>query len=118
MPLAADLDEKWQVVIVGVAVVQKAAFLDHELARVHARPIAAIPTHRPRAGGALERFDGEANVLALLVFAEAKYLLPAIAVAVFTSNCWKMRSSRQTPAREPYSFIDSMARLRTPSGNG
>ena len=76
MRLAADLDPIGQFVIIGVRIVQKAAFLDQETAGVFAWPVAAVPAQWTLADRALYRFDGPRDSIALIVFAQAKVLLP------------------------------------------
>src|SRR3546814_16784027 len=57
------------------------AVLDQQPAGVHARSVPAVPAGRLRAGGAFQRGDGAADVLALLGFAPPPVLDPAPAVA-------------------------------------
>jgi hypothetical protein len=77
---ALDLDMVGKVVVVGVAVVEEAALLDEEPARVHARAVAAVPALAAHAGGPADRFARHADVVGLLA-REAPHLLPAPAVA-------------------------------------
>src|SRR6266705_3325576 len=57
MALALDLGEVGEVVVVGVRVVDEAALLDHQLARVDARAVTAVPAERPLPARPLERLD-------------------------------------------------------------
>ena len=68
-----------QVVAVALGVVDEAALLDHELARVDAH-LARVPAERPAAGGLLDRRDGPADGLALLVAGHLEAVRPAVAV--------------------------------------
>src|SRR6185437_10253627 len=79
--LAGDVDPIGQFVVVGVRIVKKAALLDQETAGVFARPVAAVPTERPLADRALDRFDRAGDSLALLVLAQAEMLFPLPPVA-------------------------------------
>ena len=58
MARAGDFDMIGEIVVIGVGVVNEAAFLDQQFARVDRRTIAAIPAKRPLTAGLLERFDG------------------------------------------------------------
>src|ERR1044072_9360481 len=69
-----------QGVIVGIAVVEEAALLDDQLARMHARSIAAVPAERPLAGGLRDRIDRAADMVALLLAGQQRAVLPAPAV--------------------------------------
>ena len=78
--LAADHRPVRQVVVIGVAIEQEAALLDHQLARVHAWSIAAVPAERPLARRLGDGGDGETDMLALLLARQQRDVLPAIAV--------------------------------------
>ena len=80
---ARDLHEIGQVVVVGVGIVEEAAFVDHQLAGVDGGAEAAVPAYRPLAAGALEGLHGEPDMRALLLPREAEHLLPAPAVAAY-----------------------------------
>ena len=69
-----------QLVVVGVGVVQEAAFLGHQPARVDAGTVAAIPAQRTRADRGLDRGDGAADALALFGLGQRLVALPAPAV--------------------------------------
>src|SRR5689334_9342477 len=69
-----------QLVVVGVRVIEEAAFLHYEPTRVHAGPIAAVPAERALADRLLHRLDRQLNVFALLVLAELVVLHPTPAV--------------------------------------
>src|SRR3954447_2218674 len=70
-----------QVVVGRIGVVEEAALLDEQLARVLARARARVPPERPLAEHALERLDRAQQVLALLVARLRPRLAPAPAVA-------------------------------------
>src|SRR3954454_19792736 len=70
-----------QVVVRRVGVIEEAALLDEQLARVLARARARVPPERPLAEHALERLDRPQQVLALLVARLRPRLAPAPAVA-------------------------------------
>src|SRR5277367_433484 len=89
-----------QLVVVGVAVVQKSAFLHHQPTRVYARPIAAIPTERPLADGFLQAFDRELDMTALLGLAQFEMLDPAPAMAADVVARGLDRSRRRRIALE------------------
>src|SRR5262249_61128094 len=81
MPPSLHVDEIGQVVVVGVGVVDEAALLDDELARVDAGAVAAVPAERPLAARPLDRLDRPLDVLPVRVAVEEPVLLPAPAVA-------------------------------------
>src|SRR5262245_21677057 len=98
VPVAVHLGEVGEVVVVGIRVVDEAALLDEQLARVDARSVAAVPAERALPRRPLERLDRPLDVLPLLVAAEQPVLLPAPAVA-----------ARLVPR-----FLDPFAYLRIP----
>src|SRR5258708_26188444 len=81
MRLAVDDLPIGQFVVVRVGIIEEAALLHHEPARVHARPIAAIPAERSLADRRLERGDRLGDVLALVLLAQFIMLDPAPAMA-------------------------------------
>ena len=76
-----DLDPIGKLVVIGVAVVEKAALLDEEAAGVDARPVAAIPADRALAEQTLESRDRLGDLDALLLLQQLEMPHPAIAVA-------------------------------------
>src|SRR5258708_22235662 len=70
----------WQLVIIGVGIVEEPAFFDHQTPRVDARSITAVPAERPLADGALEAFDGLADSFAFLVLTQKLVSLPSPAM--------------------------------------
>src|SRR5215469_3218062 len=81
MRALADPHPIRQFVIVGVAVVEEAAVLDQQPARVFRWGVAAIPAQWGFGGGLADQLGGCGDLLALLRFAEARMVGPAIAVA-------------------------------------
>src|SRR6202048_1634653 len=77
MRLAVDALPIGQFVVMRVGIIEKAALLYHEPARVHARPIAAIPAERSLPDRRLERGDRPGEVLALVLLAQFLMLDPA-----------------------------------------
>ena len=75
------LGVKGNVVGGAVRVVDEAAFLDEKLARVLARPAAAVPAERALTEDSLIRGDRSLKVFALLVSREPPQFDPAPAVA-------------------------------------
>src|SRR5580698_10150503 len=65
-----DMYEIRQIVVVGVRVVEKAAFLDEQFPRAHAWAERTIRSHRASTAASGYRSDGPANPLTLLVAAE------------------------------------------------
>ncbi len=131
MALALDLDMVGQVVVIGVAVVFEAAFLDEKLAGVDRGAIAAIPAQRPLPGGfsvieaiARRMWSASSSRLSFHTSSQRQpweqaswpfFADPGAHVAIALratalakkvtgmSYVLNMRSSRQMPAREPYS---------------
>src|SRR6516225_11758983 len=87
-----------QLVVVGVAVVEKPAVLDQEPAGVFRRRITTIPAGGALAGGLADQVDGGGNLLPLLAFGKPGMVGPAIAVAadipVAGSDCSGRRRVR------------------------
>ena len=70
-----------QLVIVGVAVIEKTAILDEKPASVFRWRITAIPAGRTLARRLADQVDSSGDLPPLLVFGEAGVVDPAIAVA-------------------------------------
>src|SRR5205823_4546556 len=79
--LLADHRVVGQVVVVGVAVIDEAAVLDHQLAGVLARTVAAVPAGRLLAGGAGQAVEAGVDRPPLGLAVHQVILLPPIAVA-------------------------------------
>ena len=80
MRLARHEGPVWQIVVVGVGVVEKSAFLDDQAARVGTEP-AGVPAERSAPCHAREALDGASDVLALDLLAHELVVDPAPAVA-------------------------------------
>src|SRR5438128_10513461 len=78
--LAGHEGPVWQVVVVGVGVVEKSAFLDDQAARVGTEP-ARVPAERSAPGHAREALDGTSDMFALDLLADELVVDPAPAVA-------------------------------------
>ena len=100
MRAAIHLHVVGQLVVVGVGVVQEAAFLGHQHARVDAGTVAAIPAQRTRADRGLDRGDGAADALALFGLGQRLVALPAPAVRTRPSRRrgWRRRPAGCVPA--------------------
>ena len=81
VPLARDLDEEWQVVGIVVAVVEEAAFLHQQAARVGRGRRAGVPADGTLARDVGQHFYRSVDRLALRRFLHVGMLLPAPAVA-------------------------------------
>ena len=81
MRLAVDRRPIGQLVVIGVAVVEEAAFLDDQTPRVDAGPIATVPAERSRARQLLDRGDGAGDMFALGLGVELVMIDPAPTVA-------------------------------------
>ncbi len=70
MPVTSS--QYWELVVVGVGVVEEPVLLDEQPARIDARPVPAVPPllDWPLADGLLQRADGHSDVLALLLLSE------------------------------------------------
>src|SRR6266568_658062 len=73
--------EVGQLVVAGVRVVQEAALFDEQLARIHARKRADVPTADPLARRTLDRLDRELHPGPLFLPVELPVVGPAMAVA-------------------------------------
>src|SRR5215207_5865073 len=71
---AVDCEPVGELIVVGVRIVQEAAFLDDEPARVLARAVPTIPAERTLTDRAGDRLDGTADVFSLRL--EAQLLVP------------------------------------------
>src|SRR5262245_31305466 len=80
VPAPGDRYPVRQLVVVGIRVVEEAAFLYEEGSRVDAGTIPAVPAERPGPEGGLERCDGSLNVLTLGLARELGVLDPSPAV--------------------------------------
>ena len=78
--LAGDIDEIRQLVVVGVAVVEEAAFLDQQTPGVGRSRGPSVPADRPDAGRALYRGDGARDAAAFLRLVEPIMAFPSPAV--------------------------------------
>src|SRR4029077_11951197 len=79
--LVTDPHPIGQLVVIGVAVIEKTAMLDQQPAGVFRWRIAAIPAGRGLAGSLADQVDGRCNLPPLFVFGEPGMIDPAIAVA-------------------------------------
>lgn len=77
----ADVDPIRQVVVVGIAVIEKAACFDKKIACADAWPRPATPSKRPCADASGEAFDRLQNVLLLGVPGQKKMVHPTPAMA-------------------------------------
>ena len=142
VPLARDLDEERQVVGIVVAVVEEAAFLDQQAARVGRGRGAGVPADGPRARRSRSAPSPFDRLPALRRFLHVGMLLPAPAVAgdlmaafhrildepgrelgglaAGADRGWHAeplaacRRCRHQAALVPYSKCDSMQRSGTP----
>src|SRR5207247_2730212 len=128
-----------ELVVVRVGVVEEAALLDEQLARVDARSVATVPAERPLADRLGERRDGFGDVLTLGRARQLECLIqrqpwlhtstPALRIAAAAGGLrsmasaqpntvrgrrrsWNRRIRRQKPTRLPYSNMVSAARSR------
>ena len=131
----------WQVIGIAVGVVEKAALLGDEAARLFGLTPALVPAERPVAGHPRVDLDRLGDVLALDLLGDVLVVDPAITVCRDLPVCREHRRdgrrvalqrhshtvdrnrhvapgesacSRQKPARLPYSYSNSIFMLRMP----
>src|SRR5882672_9426602 len=76
-----DHNPVWQLIVIGIRVVEKAAFLCQQTPGIDARAIATIPAERSDPNAVLQRGNSLVDVVALLRGVEFIVLLPAPAMA-------------------------------------
>jgi hypothetical protein len=80
VPLVSDLHEIWQVVVVGVAVVEEATFLDQQASGVHRAGRPCVPADGPGAGYRFYRRHGACDAVAFLGLIQIGVPFPAPAM--------------------------------------
>src|SRR5206468_930306 len=81
VPLVSDLHEIWQVVVVGVAVVEEATFLDQQASGVRRAGRPCVPADRPGAGYRFYRPHGACDAVAFLGLIQIGVPFPAPAIS-------------------------------------
>ena len=84
---AVDIDPVWDIVVVGVAVIKKAAMLHEQFAGVDACTIAAVPADRRLAACPGKGVERKPDMFAFLIPSKAKDLFPSISVAADFVTC-------------------------------